>query len=200
MLSYLQTTRSNSEGKYHAKLTESGIEKVTKAERAHEKPKLSPGIDYTVLDLDEALQHGAGDWLPFPECKSLPPSFRHTWILTRERVPCVPTLGGAPVPRHKVAEESRAAMITMTYFRPWTLRVADADEDVPFAGNLRPVSDSWQSAVGTWLDGNIVSEDSKRYVSNLISVHRMTPRGETSDVGNSDDILEDEELQITHTF
>ena len=49
----------------------------------------------------------------------------------------------------------------------------------------------------SWLDGGLLSEESKRYVGNFLSVHRMRPHDEESDCGNSDDIIEDEELQLS---
>jgi hypothetical protein len=49
-----------------------------------------------------------------------------------------------------------------------------------------------------WLDGNIISEESKRYVSNFISIHRLRPGNNDEDaMANSDDMVEDEEVCIT---
>ena len=49
-----------------------------------------------------------------------------------------------------------------------------------------------------WLDGNIISEESKRYVSNFISIHRLRPGNNDEDaMANSDDMVEDEEVCVT---
>ena len=47
----------------------------------------------------------------------------------------------------------RSALLTMSYFHPWTLRQEDAeDNQVPFAGCLRNLS-TWEDDLATWLDG-----------------------------------------------
>ena len=49
-----------------------------------------------------------------------------------------------------------------------------------------------------WLDGNIISEESKRYVSNFISIHRLRPGNNDEDaMANSDDMVEDEDVCVT---
>ena len=52
----------------------------------------------------------------------------------------------------------------MTYFHPWTLRVSDATEHVPYAGHLRKSTETWQDALALWLEGNILCEEARRYV------------------------------------
>ena len=85
----------------------------------------------------------------------------------------------------------------MAYFHPWTLRRADDDEHVRYAGRLRPTQDTWQDALATWLDGKILCREAMRYVSNFLCVHRVRPNNDDSEVGNSDDVISDEELQIS---
>ncbi len=75
---------------------------------------------------------------------------------------------GAPVPRHRPGEQERSAAIVMAYFHPWTLRYADGDAHVPYAGSLRKSGETWSEALQTWLDGNILCEEAKRYVSNFL--------------------------------
>ena len=101
---------------------------------------------------------------------------------------------GAPVPKHSQGEAQRAATIVMAYFHPWTLRKADADVHVCFAGQLRKDGQSWQDSLQKWLDGQLLYLEAKRFVGNVLSVHRMRPRDEESDDGNSEDIVSDEEL------
>ena len=95
-------------------------------------------------------------------------------------------------------------MITMTYFHPWTLRAADeldghVDEQqsvVPYAGNLRPQDATWEVTLSMWLDGNVVSQESARYVHNFLSVFRVRPRDQDEDV-RSDEDVDGEELILT---
>ena len=49
-----------------------------------------------------------------------------------------------------------------------------------------------------WLDGNIICEESKRYVSNFISIYRLRPGDDEDDgIANPDDLVEDEEVVVT---
>ena len=50
----------------------------------------------------------------------------------------------------------------------------------------------------TWLNGNVVCEESKRYVSNFISIHRFRPDDDGEDgLANPDDLVEDEDVCVT---
>ena len=135
-------------------------------------------------------------WLSFPAGPDTD-HFRHIWILQRRRRPKAPSFAGAPVPRHRPGEAERAAAIVMSYFHPWTLRAANADDFVPYAGLLRPGSVTWQETLTHWLDGGILCEEAKRYVGNFLSVHRVRPRDDDEDDANSDDVVSDEELELT---
>ena len=57
--------------------------------------------------------------------------------------------------------------------------------------------ESWEAALTKWLDGNIVSEESRRYISNFISIHRLRPSEDNNVMDNSDDMVDDEEVQVT---
>ena len=73
---------------------------------------------------------------------------------------------GSPVPMKRHDSAERSAMLTMAYFHPWSLRASDAQGSVvPFAGNLRDRQESWQCALSTWLNGNVVSQESVRYIN-----------------------------------
>ena len=150
---------------------------------------LEPGVDYVVKD-------GADDWLSFSDDAGSR-HFRHTWVLQRRRRPKAPSFAGAPLPRHRPGENQRAAAIVMSYFHPWTLRSSDACENVPFAGNLRSSTETWQEAMESWLDGRILTQESKKYIGNFLSVHRVRPMDDDESDGNSDDIVSDEELQVS---
>ena len=100
-----------------------------------------------------------------------------------------PTFTGAPIPHRRAGEAERAAMITMSYFHPWTLRAADEETSiVPYAGNLRPVDATWEMSISMWLDGNVVSQESARYVSNFLSVFRVRPRDQDEDARSDEDV------------
>ena len=63
---------------------------------------------------------------------------------------------------------------------------------------LQPGCDAWEAALTEWLDGNIISEESRRYVSNFISIHRLRPGGEDEDgLANPDDMVQDEAVYVT---
>ena len=63
--------------------------------------------------------------------------------------------------------------------------------------SLRRTDKSWQDALGTWLHEHVLCEEARRYVGNFLSVHRVRPQDEASEDGNSDDIVSDEELQVS---
>ena len=136
------------------------------------------------------------DRIPYPE-GVVNDTFRHTWIIQKRNRPVAPLFIGSPVPLKRADSAERSAMLTMAYFHPWTLRAGDADGSVvPFAGNLRSRDVSWQSAIATWLDGNVVSQESVRYINNLMSVYRIRPHDPSEDV-LSDEDFSDEELELT---
>ena len=88
-------------------------------------------------------------------------------------------------------------MITMTYFHPWTLRAADEEQSiVPYAGNLRPEDLTWEMTLSIWLDGNVVAQESARYVNNFLCVFRVRPRDQGEDA-RSDEDVDDESFIIT---
>ena len=86
-------------------------------------------------------------------------------------------------------------MLTMAYFHPWTLRQTDAEANVePHASELRGEEfSSWRDALTTWLDGEVVSQESARYINNFLSVYRVRPRDPSDDL-RSDEDVSDEEL------
>ena len=81
----------------------------------------------------------------------------------------------------------------MTDFHPWTLRAQDSTHHVPYIGSLRPADMSREESMSHWFVGNLLSLESSRYVSNVLSVFRMRPMDE-DDKANSDNECEDDEL------
>ena len=128
------------------------------------------------------------DLIPYDE-GAVSDNFQHTWIIKKRNRPVAPMFIGSPVPMKRDDSAERSAMLTMVYFHPWTLRYRSEDGTVvPFAGNLRPRGQSWQFALSEWLRGNVVSEESVRYINNFMCVYRIRPR----DI--EDDVLSDEDL------
>ena len=86
-------------------------------------------------------------------------------------------------------------MLIWTFFHPWTLRSQDADEYVPYAGNLRSPDASWDEVMSTCLDGHVISHEYARYVGNVLSVLRVRPRDDEEDA-RSDEEVNDEEKKL----
>ena len=187
MVSYPQSLHDKDDDKYHAFLTDEGVALLKTSK--HRKPKLEPGVHYRVKDTP-----GDG-MIPYPE-GAVNDTFRHTWIIQKRNRPVAPMFIGSPVPMKRDDSADRSAMLTMAYFHPWTLRAGDAEGSVvPFAGNLRDREESWQCALSTWLSGNVVSQESVRYINNFMCVYRIRPRDIAEDM-LSDEDFSDEELEL----
>ena len=134
--------------------------------------------------------------MPYPDVPTTQ-HFRHTWVITKRPRPVAPLFIGAPVPQKRNAAFERSALLTMAYFRPWTLRQGDADAaHVPHAGCLRDAAaGSWEDSLSSWLDGNVISQESVRYISIFLSVYRVRPRDPNEDV-RSDEDLSDQESEV----
>lgn len=187
LLKYPRSEKEDASGTCHATLTAAGKAKL----QAKPGADLLPGIDYLVKAF------GGDDWVALEDVPAMS-SFRNQWILQRRRRPMAPHFKGCPLPRHHAGAAEQNAKLTMTYFHPWTLRPAWSDRHVPSAQELRGECESWSSALTQWLDGNIISLESKRFVSNFISIHRLRP-GEDEEDGfaNPDDIIDDEDVLVT---
>ena len=68
---------------------------------------------------------------------------------------------------------------------------------MPNLQKLRQGSETWNTALTEWLNGNIICEESKRYVSNFISMHRLRPGDDEEAMANPDDLLKDEPIYVT---
>ena len=90
----------------------------------------------------------------------------------------------------------RAALLTVSDFHPWALRQQDAEGDhVPFADCLRNLS-LCEESLAILLDGNAISKESARYITNVLSVYRVRPR-DPNDDARSDEDFSDEEFVLT---
>ena len=191
MLSYPLCIEDIYSTNHHVDLTDSGYEKL----QAY-KSDLLPEEDYVVGK--GAIDGQGREWLPYPETASTQ-SFRHIWIMRRRKRPSVPSFAGSPVPKHASGEHERSAAIVLAYFHPWTLRQQDADEHVPWAGSLRRRDESWQEALKGWLEGNVLCLEAQQLVGNFMCVHRVRPQDDRdSSGGNSDDVVSDEDLTVSH--
>ena len=187
LLKYPRNEKENGCVMSHAMLTAAGKAKLA----ANDNESLLPGVDYVVKEC------GGRDWVALDDVPAMS-TFRHEWILKRRRRPRVPQFKGCPLPKHSAGSGERNAQITMTYFHPWTLRPEWNDRHVPIAAKLKGDCESWSSALTHWLDGNIISLESKRYVSNFISIHRLRPGDDEEDgLANPDDMIEDEDVVVT---
>ena len=149
---------------------------------------LLPGVDYTLA------RASAGKTIVFddvPECSQL----RHSWLLRRRPRSVCPHFGFCPTPRRHAEHREENARVTAVYFRPWTLRVAVAEQHVPVGSQLREGSETWEEALRQWLNGNILSQEARNHVANFLSVYRVRPT-EAEEAGNSDDAVSDADVQL----
>ena len=110
-----------------------------------------------------------------------------------------PTFAFCPMPRRGEGTQERNAAPIMTYFHPFTLNPDEADSDVPFLGNLCEAGRSWHDSMLRWFDGRIPCEETKKYVSNFLSVTRARP--EDVDDDHAEEDFSDEELIVNkHNF
>ena len=67
---------------------------------------------------------------------------------------------------------------------------------MPYAGKLRPDDKSWQEELDEWLSGNVLSEESVKYINHFMSVYRVRPRDVSDDVVSDGD-FSDAEFELT---
>ena len=188
MLKYPWSLKGADDDKFHAALTKEGVELLTI--NKGRSPRLEAGVHYRVKD---GLHR---TWISFPSGFATD-LFRDTWVISKRPRPVAPMFIGSPIPLRHSDSADRSAMLTMAYFRPWTLRKEEAEESVvPFAGCLRGEDLSWQDALAVWLDGEVISEESMRYINNFLSVYRVRPCDPTEDILSDEDFSE-EELELT---
>ena len=187
LLNYPQSLHGCNSDVYHASLTDAGVRLFTDPSAKH--PKLEAGVQHRVKEGKR------DDWIAFPDC-SATESFRHTYIIRKRRRPVAPLFVNSPVPL-KGYDAERSSMLTMAYFRPWTLRPNDAQERyVPYAGKLRPDDKTWQQEFDNWLSGQAICEEALKYINNFMCVYRVRPRDVSDDV-LSDEEFSDAELELT---
>ena len=75
-------------------------------------------------------------------------------VLLRRRCPAVPRFDGPALLRDGSLNDHAEHM--SMYFRPWTLCLADANDDVSHVANLCG-SGSWRAAWRKWVHGGVLS-------------------------------------------
>lgn len=146
MVSYPQSLKAASRCDHHVILTDEGKAKLEAQQVHFVDVELCAGMDYVVKE------EGGESWLPYPAGPGTD-HFRHIWIIKRRLCMHAPVFLGAPIPHRRLGEADRAAMITMSYFHPWTLRGTDEETGiVPYAGNLRPADATWEITLSMCLD------------------------------------------------
>ena len=188
-----QTLADSQKADMQAELTDIAKKKLQRqANRGIDQEALVPGIDYVVKET------GEGQWYAF-EQKEDTDFFRHNWVINRRVRPVAPSFVSTPMPRRSEGEANRAAMITMSYFRPWTLDKSQEDGEVVHAARMKAAEVTWQEACSEWLCRGLLCEESKRYVNNFVAINRVRPdKPEEEEEVHTSDIAEDEELEISH--
>lgn len=191
LVSYPLTLKDSQHSRHHVKLTDAGTAKMRMKEACGVDVELEAGDDYLIEE------EGTFIWGPFPNCAATQ-HFRHTWVLQRRKRAIAPSFVGAPVPKSASGEAERNAMIALAYFRPWTLRQDDAEDHVPFTGSMREPNSTWTDSFEAWINGNILCEESKRYLNNFWQVYRFRPDNDDAGDMRSDEEISDEELEMSH--
>ena len=108
--------------------------------------------------------------------------------MVRNERPKVPTFHKAPMPDRRNTDKERNAMLVMTYFHPFTI-FKNVDKEIPHVSDLRRGNASWETALVTWLTGNILTHEARKYIQNVFFVAQMRPDFEPSGNKNDEDIL-----------
>ena len=102
-------------------------------------PRWVPGKHYTVIEPEQ------DEYYTFPsEPVRTYETFRHRWVIVRNRRPYVPVLEGSRVPGPQTAPEDTAKYCSL-FFRPWSL-IADTIR-VPYLANMGFLRDSRAQAL-----------------------------------------------------
>ena len=188
-----QNLGDNEQADMQAELTKAGIAKLQRqAIRGTDKEALLPGVDYVVKERSD------GQWYAFARSDDTE-GFRHNWVINRRARPVAPSFVSTPMPKRSEGEANRAAMITMAYFRAWTLEKNHEDAEVVHAAKMKSPIATWQEACSEWLGRGVLCAESRRYVSNFMAINQVRPdKHEEEEEVHTSDIAEDEELEISH--
>ena len=100
------------------------------------------------------------------------------------------------MPDKRRGDDERNARIVMTYFHPFTLHKTTDNDMIPHASNLRPENQSWMVSLRKWLDGEVLTYESRNYIQNFFCVAQMRPDFLPEANKNDEDLFSDEELDM----
>ncbi len=90
------------------------------------------------------------------------------------------------MPKGRRRFEERSARIVLTYFHPWTLVQAWASQHVPHVAQLGGEERGlWTQSCNAWLQGQILTEEVRRLVTNFASVTSVRPQERDVEAANS---------------
>ena len=151
------------------------------------KPKYRAGVHYKASSEENRIL--------IPDLSELN-GLRHRWCWERRSRPYVPVWNFGKAPnKEDNAEES--ARLFCVYMRPWTLCDDDVTADNPLLENLGLISvdtsttaRSYVTSWGNYIDGNVVSELSRRYINNIqasTATPLMEAPGDSSESSEGED-------------
>ena len=85
--------------------------------------------------VDDAYCKKHEDYVVYPDTPLLRDSFRHQWIMRRNKRPFTPKPHNTPMPDREANVEDRARLYSV-YLRPWVLDQLHADGAVPHITEL----------------------------------------------------------------
>ena len=171
------------------KLTARGAAKFGTAGAENCKVRLLPGVDFKRAGGAESRNKA---YYPSSAGNAL----CHAWCLRRKARPQCPHMANAPVPNRAGEDTESNAMMTMTYFRAWTLDKKRGGDQVPYVKHLREPVTTWDRSLRRWLL-QLPCAETKQYVGNFLSVYRVRPESELDNSDSEDDNEDNEELVAT---
>ena len=156
---------------FQAILTHSGTTKI-RSNKKGAQSLLLPGEDFTIKTVTNP--HTSW-WIPLPN-NAYTEEYRHNWVFMRWNRPVDPSFAQCPMPRRGDGEQERTAALIMTYFHPWTLNEEVATPNVPYLGNLCSPGLSWHASMLQWFNGNVLSQETKRYIDKFSPCHSRSAR------------------------
>ena len=127
----------------------------------------------------------------------VPSEVAQHWVLVRRKIPVVPVMHGCPKPKGRRRFAERSARIVLTYFHPWTLLQAQACPHVPHVAHLGGRERGlWTQSCNAWLQGQILTEEVRRLVTNFASVTSVRPQERDVEAGNSQEEVSDVECCV----
>ena len=102
---------------------------------------------------------------------------------------------GCPMPSGKGRTRERNSSILLTYFHPWTLVKTWATPHAPHVEDLGKAG-QWEQMCNAWLQGQILTEEVRRLVTNYASVTSLRPRERDPEAADSQENNSDVEFRV----